>query len=149
MNDFFQLFNALKKTFRMNSKYVQSSLSNTQFFHSYMSKASFSNANMASKEHDQDSSNLVTLICTEFNFSEADEKLDDSYQITISTAEISVWDLPSILSQKVLRIVVNPNRQVSIRQPIASIPNFNVFIMNCSLFMHTGSLKNHPFFVDS
>ncbi|XP_042012330.1 BTB/POZ domain-containing protein FBL11-like, partial [Salvia splendens] len=38
------------------------------------------------------------------------DKLPGSCQITISTSEISNWNLPSILSHKLLRIEVNPHR---------------------------------------
>lgn len=67
------------------------------------------NAVMASMEHDQDSDYLVSLICCDFN---PDEEPNNSYQITISTAEISIWDLPSILTHKLLKIEVNPNRLI-------------------------------------
>lgn len=66
---------------------------------------------MASMGHDQDSDDLVTLICSESNGSDPDEEPDDFDEIIISTAEISSWDSPSILAHKVLKIEVNPNRQ--------------------------------------
>ncbi|KAL1541370.1 BTB/POZ domain-containing protein FBL11-like [Salvia divinorum] len=63
-------------------------------------------------EHGRDSDNPVSLICSEFNCLNPDDKLHDSYQITISTSEISNWNLPSILSHKVLTIEVNPHRLI-------------------------------------
>ncbi|KAI3447487.1 hypothetical protein Pfo_004152 [Paulownia fortunei] len=67
---------------------------------------------MASMGQEQDSDDLVTLICSESNGSDLDETPDDFDEIIISTAEISSWDLPSVLAHKVLKIEVNPNRLI-------------------------------------
>ncbi|KAL3646853.1 hypothetical protein CASFOL_009397 [Castilleja foliolosa] len=60
---------------------------------------------MASMGQDQFSDELVTLICSESNCSDPDE-------IIISTAEISDWDLPSILAHKVLKVKSSPTRLI-------------------------------------
>ncbi|KAL9150131.1 hypothetical protein ABFS82_12G149400 [Erythranthe guttata] len=65
---------------------------------------------MASTAHDQDSGDLVTLVCSG---SDPDEKPDDIVdEIIISTAEIDRWDLPSVLTHKVIMIEASSHRLI-------------------------------------
>lgn len=66
---------------------------------------------MASTGDDQDSDDLLTLVCSEFNYSNLEEMPDDSDEIIISTADIN--DLPSNLAHKLLKIDVSRNRQIN------------------------------------
>ncbi|KAL8505061.1 hypothetical protein ACS0TY_016319 [Phlomoides rotata] len=65
---------------------------------------------MASAGHDQDSDDLVTLVCSELNCSNLDEIPDEFDAIIISAAVIN--HLPSNLAHKVLKIEANRNRLV-------------------------------------
>ncbi|KAK6126316.1 hypothetical protein DH2020_039961 [Rehmannia glutinosa] len=68
---------------------------------------------MASMGQNRYSDDLLTLICSESNGSNPDEDPDE---VIISTAEISSWDLPSILAHKVIKIKANRSRQMKSAQ---------------------------------
>lgn len=67
---------------------------------------------MASIGQDQISDDPVALILvTVSNGSELNGKLDDSDVVAVSTAEITSWNLPSLVAHKVLKVGVHPIRQ--------------------------------------